>query len=72
MFADQRDERLSGARLQLDAPAVRAGYLKRFNQFCAELEEHFRKAGGDFIQLRTDQPPIAALAGYVARRENRL
>jgi uncharacterized protein (DUF58 family) len=62
----------SGERLQLDAPAVRAGYLKRFNHHCAELEEMFRQCGGDIIQLRTDQPPTAALAGYLAKREHRL
>ncbi len=62
----------SGARQQLDAAAVRAGYLKRFKQHCAELEEHFRAAGGDFIQLRTTQPPVTALSGYLAKRENRL
>jgi uncharacterized protein (DUF58 family) len=62
----------SGARLQLDAPAVREGYLERFNRFCLELEENFRAVGGDYIQLRTDQPPVAALASYLAKREQRL
>ena len=61
----------SGARLRLDAPAVRAGYLKRFHQFCAGLEEQFRDVGGDFVQLRTDEPPVAALAGYLAARKER-
>lgn len=62
----------SGARLRLDAPAVRAGYLERFQRFCRELEEQFRGAGGDFVQLRTDAPPLAALAAYLARRDHRL
>jgi len=62
----------SGARQQLDAPAVRAGYLQRFRQFCAGLEEQFRAVGGDLVQLRTDQPPVAALASYVAARKERL
>ena len=61
----------SGARQRLDAPAVRAGYLKRFQQFCAGLEEQFRGLGGDFVQLRTDEPPVAALAGYLAARKER-
>ncbi len=61
----------SGARLQLDAPAVRQGYLERFNHFCLELEENFRAVSGDFIQLRTDQPPVAALASYLAARKER-
>lgn len=62
----------SGARQHLDAPAVREGYLKRFGQFCAGLEEQFHAAGGDFAQLRTDQSPVAALAAYVAARKERL
>jgi len=61
----------SGARQRLDAPAIRAGYLKRFHQFCAGLEEQFRDVGGDFVQLRTDEPPVAALAGYLAARKER-
>lgn len=62
----------SGARLKLDAPAVRRGYLERFNRFCAELDEMFHDADGDLARLRTDQPPIAALSRYLARREQRL
>ena len=61
----------TGARQHLDASAVRAGYLQRFRQFCAGLEEQFRAVGGDFVQLRTDQPPVAALASYVAARKER-
>ena len=62
----------SGARLRLDAPAVRQGYLERFNRFRAEVEELFRAVGGDFTSLRTNQPPTAALADYMAKREHRL
>ena len=62
----------TGERQRLDSPAVRAGYLKRFNDFCAVLEERFRDAGGDFIRLRTDQLPTAALGNYLAKRERRL
>ena len=62
----------SGARLKLDAPAVRRGYLERFNRFCIELDEMFHDVGGDLARLRTDQPPIAALARYLARREQQL
>jgi uncharacterized protein (DUF58 family) len=61
----------TGARQDFDAPAVRAGYRQRFGQFCAGLEEQFRSAGGDFVQLRTDQPPVAALASYIAARKER-
>lgn len=61
----------TGERLDLDADAARAGYLQRFGQFCIGLEERFRAAGGDFVQLRTDQPPIGALASYIAARKER-
>lgn len=62
----------SGGRLKLDSPAARAGYLKRFQKFCAELQEMFRAAGGDVTQLRTDEPPVVALARYLAGRSQRL
>jgi len=62
----------TGMRLKLDTPAVRRGYLERFNSFCAELDELFHDADGDLARLRTDQPPVAALARYLARREQRL
>lgn len=68
MFVDAE----TGTRLRLDAPAVRAGYLERFNRFCLELEEQFHAVGGDFIQLRTDEPPVTALSAYLAIREHRL
>lgn len=61
----------TGDRLDLDADAARAGYLQRFSQFCSGLEEQFRAAGGDFVQLRTDQPPVGALASYIAARKER-
>ncbi len=62
----------SGARLRLDAPAVREGYLERFNRFGRELAETFHAVGGDFIQLRTDQPPVVALGSYLAKRGQRI
>jgi uncharacterized protein (DUF58 family) len=62
----------TGERRDLDAPAVRAGYLKRFQNFCASVEETFREIRGDFVQLRTDQSPVAALGSYLAKREGRL
>jgi len=61
----------TGARQYLEAPSVREGYLERFGQFCAGLAAQFRDAGGDFEQLRTDQPPVAALASYVSARRGR-
>jgi uncharacterized protein (DUF58 family) len=62
----------TGAKLRLDAPAVRRGYLERFQRFGLDLEEKFRGVNGDFVQLRTDAPPVAALSAYLARREHRL
>ena len=62
----------TGGRIRLDAASVRKGYLDRFNQFCGELEEMFRDAGGELTQLRTDQPPVKALTHYLAKREHRL
>jgi uncharacterized protein (DUF58 family) len=61
----------NGTRMRLDAPAVRAGYLERFNRFCLEVEEQFKAVGGDFVQLRTDEPPVMALSAYVAARRER-
>ena len=61
----------SGARLKLDAPAARRGYLERFGRFCAELDADFRAAGGELLTLRTDRAPVAALSEYLARREAR-
>ncbi len=60
-----------GTRLKLDAPAARRGYLERFRQFRAELENTFQAAGGELMSLRTDQPPFEALASYLAQREQR-
>lgn len=62
----------TGEQRPLDAPAVRAGYFQRFRQFCTALEEGFREVKGDFVQLRTDQPPVAALGSFLAKREGRL
>lgn len=61
----------TGSRLKLDAPAVRAGYLKRFGAFCKELDELFHSVGGETVRLRTDRQPFDALARYLAQREQR-
>jgi uncharacterized protein (DUF58 family) len=62
----------TGYRLKLDSPAARTGYLKRFRQFCAALDEMFHGAGGDLVRMRTDESPVAALTRYVAIRSQRL
>lgn len=63
-FVDLED----GSYLPLNAAAVRAGYRQRFQAFRAELAELFREQGADFVTLRTDENPLAALAAYLARR----
>jgi uncharacterized protein (DUF58 family) len=62
----------TGWRLKMDAAAVRKGYLERFGKFCNELDELFRSLGGEAMRLRTDQPPMRALAEYLAHRSQRL
>ena len=62
----------SGARLRMDASAVRKGYLERFGKFCGELDEMFRSLGGESVRLRTDETPMPALAEYLARRNQRM
>ena len=62
----------TGLQLKLDSPAVRDGYLKRFRQFNANLNDMFHSAGGELVQLRTDESPMAALTQYVAIRSQRL
>lgn len=61
----------NGNRLVLDAPAVRTGYLKRFNAFRQSLEEIFLNHEADFILQRTDATPLAALSAYIAHRQSR-
>ena len=62
----------TGQRLKLDAASARAGYLKRFGEFCAVLDEMFRSAGGDLVRLRTDEPAVAALTRYLTARSQHL
>lgn len=64
-FVDAED----GGGLPLNAAAARSGYLERFRRHCTDLTELFRQAGGECAQLRTDRPPLAALAEFLARRE---
>ena len=61
-----------GWQLKLDPPSVKQGYLKRFGEFCSQMDELFRSVGGEMVRLRTDRPPFEALAGYLRQREQRL
>lgn len=64
IFTDM--ETAVGAPLRMSE--VRGAYLEQFEAFRAELRDLFGEAGGDFVSLRTDEPPIAALSAYLARR----
>lgn len=59
----------SSAQLTLHSAAVREGYLKKFRAFLQRTEEIFRDHGGDYVFLRTDRDPLAALTAYLAWRE---
>jgi uncharacterized protein (DUF58 family) len=61
----------NGQRLVLDAPAARAGYLRRFNAFRQQLEEAFQLHGADYVLQRTDENPMTALSAYLAHRSAR-
>jgi uncharacterized protein (DUF58 family) len=57
-----------GARLGLDAAAVRAGYLQRLRAFLNQMTETVRHEGGDYALMRTDSNPCEALGLYLADR----
>jgi uncharacterized protein (DUF58 family) len=58
----------SSVRLQLDPVAAARAYREAFAAHQRSLAELFRGCGFDFLVLRTDTSPLAALAAYVARR----
>lgn len=55
-------------RLQLDPVAAARAYREAFSAHQRALAEVFRGSGFDYLTLRTDASPLAALAAYVARR----
>lgn len=59
-------------RVQASASEMRESYLARFGAFQKELAEVTGRCGGDFIPLRTDHDPLAALSAYLAHREQKL
>lgn len=61
----------SRAMAPLNPAEVRASYLAQFGEFQRGLSDMVRSLGGDLVTLRTDQPPVAALAAYLAHREHR-
>jgi len=56
------------ARLQIDPVAAARAYRAAFAAHRQALTEVFRGSGFDYLALRTDASPLAALAAYLARR----
>jgi uncharacterized protein (DUF58 family) len=54
--------------LLTDPRTLREGYLEQVRQFVAALQRGCRNQDVDYLQLRTDRPLGAALAGYLAHR----
>jgi len=61
----------TGQLVNCSPDEVRETYLNLFRAFQHEIQQHFIQAGCDFISLRTDQPPVAALSSYLAHRQHR-
>jgi hypothetical protein len=59
----------TGETLQASASEIRASYQDRFQTFQRQLAEITGRCGGDYIALRTDRDPLAALSAYLAHRE---
>jgi uncharacterized protein (DUF58 family) len=59
----------TGQKLILNTPAVRSGYLDRFQKFLDQTETSFLDHAGDYTLLRTDANPMKALGNYLGRRE---
>ena len=59
-------------QIQTSAAEMRESYLARFSAFQRELAMTTVQRGGDFIPLRTDRDPLAALVAYLAHREQKL
>ena len=58
----------TGENLQLDPVAAARTYRAAFAAHQNALGEVFRGSGFDYLTLRTDASPLAALAAYLARR----
>jgi uncharacterized protein (DUF58 family) len=58
----------TGAGLQLDPVAAARAYRTAFKAHQAALREMFCACGFDYLVLRTDASPLAALSAYLARR----
>ena len=62
----------SQGRLPISPDLLRQKYLGRLAEHRKALESLATGHGGDYVLLRTDQPPVAGLGAYLARREGML
>lgn len=58
----------NGQIMQLDPMATGRAYRAAFAAHRAALTEAFRGCAFDYLPVRTDTPPLAALGAYLARR----
>jgi uncharacterized protein (DUF58 family) len=65
--AEFEDAETAG-KFQLDPVAAAKAYRAAFANHQRALAEVFRGCGFDYLVLRTDASPLAALAAYLARR----
>lgn len=55
-------------RLEISPDILRREYLEKISSHKFELSETVRRFGGDYLRLRTDEPPLQALGAYMAKR----
>ena len=51
-----------------DVESVKAGYLKRIDAWCGELQDVCLHQGVDRLEVTTDKPPSEALVDYLVKR----
>jgi hypothetical protein len=59
-------------RMSVSPDLLRREYLQRLNAHQAALRDFVCRHGGDYVLLRTDQPPVHGLGAYLARRKGML
>jgi uncharacterized protein (DUF58 family) len=70
-FSRFRDLEHAGRELALDPHAVRAQYLRRLEQFLADIRRGCGELQADYVPFPTTRPFEAALSDYLAAREMR-
>jgi uncharacterized protein (DUF58 family) len=58
----------TGREFTAEVEGIREGYLRKINQWCAELDRECLNRGIDRIELTTDQPLDQALLDYLVLR----